>query len=93
MELPTDAIIGIQLPNIVENILTILGVMRAEMIAAPLPLLWRRAETVEAFGRIGAKALITCSHVGTFDHADLARHLAAERIFRPLCVRIRTKSA
>ena len=78
MGLPTDAIIGIQLPNIVENILTILGVMRAEMIAAPLPLLWRRAETIGALARIGVKALITCSHVGTFNHADLALHLAAE---------------
>ena len=78
MGLPTDAIIGIQLPNIVENILTILGVMRAEMIAAPLPLLWRRAEATEALGRIGAKALITCGHVGAFNHADFALHLAAE---------------
>ena len=78
MGLPTDAVIGIQLPNIVENILTMLGVMRAEMIAAPLPLLWRRAEAVEALGRIGAKALITCGHVGAFDHADFARHFAAE---------------
>jgi hypothetical protein len=78
MGLPTDAVIGIQLPNIVENILTILGVMRAEMIAAPLPLLWRRAEAVEALGRVGAKALITCGHVGRFNHADLALHLAAE---------------
>ena len=78
MELPTNSIIGIQLPNIVENILTILGVMRAEMIAAPLPLLWRRAEAVEALGRIDPKALITCGHVGTFDHAGFARHLAAD---------------
>lgn len=78
MELPTDSVIGIQLPNIVENILTILGVMRAEMIAALVPLLWRRAEAVEALGRIDAKALITCGHVGTFDHAGFARQLAAD---------------
>jgi hypothetical protein len=78
MGLPTDAVIGIQLPNIVENILTILGVMRAEMIAAPLPLLWRRAEAVEALGRVGAKALITCGHVGSFNYADFALYLAAE---------------
>ena len=38
MALPTDSIVGIQLPNIVENILAILGVLRAGMIAAPLPL-------------------------------------------------------
>jgi AMP-binding enzyme len=78
MALPTDAVVGIQLPNIVENFLVTLGVLRAEMIAAPLPLLWRRAEAVEALGRIGAKALITCGHVGAFNHAEFALHLAAE---------------
>ncbi len=42
--LQTDAIVGIQLPNTVESVLTILGVLRAGMIAVPLPLLWRRAD-------------------------------------------------
>ncbi|HUD88128.1 MAG TPA: class I adenylate-forming enzyme family protein [Xanthobacteraceae bacterium] len=78
MELPTDAIVGIQLPNIVENILTILGVMRAGMIAAPLPLLWRRADTIAALARIGAKALITSGHVGAFNHCQFAMRVAAE---------------
>ena len=78
MALPTDAVVGIQLPSIVENFLVTLGVLRAEMIAAPLPLLWRRAEAVEALERIGAKALITCGHVGAFNHADFALHLAAD---------------
>ena len=78
MALPTDAVVGIQLPSIVENFLVILGVLRAEMIAAPLPLLWRRAEAVEALERIGAKAVFTCGHVGAFNHADFALHLAAE---------------
>ncbi len=44
MALPPDSIVAVQLPNIVENILTMLGVLRAGMIAAPLPLLWRRAD-------------------------------------------------
>ena len=78
MGLPTDAIVGIQLPNIVENILTMLGVLRAGMIVAPLPLLWRRADAVAALGRIGAKALITCGHVGAFDHSQFALRVAAE---------------
>ena len=78
MELPTDAIVGIQLPNIVENILAILGVMRAGMIAAPLPLLWRRADTVAALTRVGAKALITCGHVGSVNHCQLAMRVAAD---------------
>lgn len=78
MGLPTDAVIGVQLPNIVESFLVTLGIWRAEMIAAQLPLLWRRIEAVDALGRIGAKALITCSHVGAFNHADFAVHVAAE---------------
>ena len=78
MGLPTDAIVGIQLPNIVEHILTMLGVLRAGMIVAPLPLSWRRADAIAALGRIGAKALITCGHVGSFDHSQLALRVAAE---------------
>lgn len=78
MELPTDSIIGIQLPNIAENVLAILGVMRAGMIAAPLPLLWRRADAVAALSRVGAKALITTGRVGSFNHCQLAMRVAAE---------------
>ena len=40
MGMTTDDIVGIQLPNIAENILTILGVLRAGMIAALLPCFW-----------------------------------------------------
>jgi AMP-binding enzyme len=78
MGLPTDAIIGIQLPNTVENILTLLGVLRASMIAAPLPLLWRQADAAAALARVGAKAFITCGHVGKFEHCQFALHIAAE---------------
>ena len=78
MGLPPDGIVGVQLPNIVESILTILGVLRAGMIVAPLPLLWRRVDAAAALARVGAKALITCTHVGGFDHCHLAREIAAE---------------
>ena len=78
MALPPDSIVAVQLPNIVENILTMLGVLRAGMIAAPLPLLWRRADAAAALARVGAKALITCARVGAFDHCRLAREIAAE---------------
>ena len=78
MGLPTDAIVGIQMPNVVENVLTILGVLRAGLIAAPLPLLWRRADMVTALARVGAKALITCRRCGGFEHCQLATHVAAE---------------
>jgi hypothetical protein len=78
MGMATDTIVGIQMPNVVENVLTILGVLRAGMIAAPLPLLWRRAETIAALARIGGKALITCGHVGSFNHCQLAMRIASE---------------
>jgi len=78
MGLPTDAVIGIQLPNIAENFLTLLGVLRAGMIAAPLPLLWRRADAVTALGRAGAKVLITCGRTGAFNQAECAMRIAAE---------------
>jgi hypothetical protein len=78
MGIATDAIVGIQLPNTVENFLTLLAVMRAGMIAAPLPLLWRRADAVAALARIGAKALITCGHVGSFNHCQFAMRIASE---------------
>jgi len=78
MGLSADAVVGIQLPNTVESILSILGVMRAGMIAAPLPLLWRRADAVAALGRVGAKALITCGRADGFNHCQLAMRIASE---------------
>jgi len=78
MGLPTDAIIGVQLPNIVENILTILGILRAGMIAVPLPLLWRHADAVPALTQLGAKALITCGRIGTFNHGQFAMTVAMD---------------
>jgi hypothetical protein len=78
MGLTTDTIVAIQLPNVAENALTILGVLRAGMIPMPLPLLWRRAEAVAALGRVGAKALITCRRVGDTGQAEIARDIAAD---------------
>ena len=78
MGLPVDAVIGVQMPNIVENILAMLGVLRAGMVVAPLPLLWRRADAVAALARVGAKALITCGRVGDFKHGPFGMRVAAE---------------
>jgi len=84
--LKTDAIIALQLPNTIESVLTLLGVLRAGMIAAPLPLLWRQLEAVDALSRIGARALVTCSRIGPMDHGELAMHIAAETFtIRFLC--------
>jgi len=72
-----DTIVGIQLPNTVESIVTFLGVLRAGMIAAPIPLLWRQQDIVSALGRVGAKAIITSSRIGMTAQADIAMQSAA----------------
>jgi len=76
--LPANAMVAIQLPNVVESVLVLLGVLRAGLIAVPVPLLWRRADMVRALGRIGARALIVPRRVGAVDHGDIAAHVAAE---------------
>ena len=76
--LQTDSIAAMHLPNTAESIITFLGVLRAGMIAAPLPLLWRKAEIVSALGRLGAKAIVTCSRIGTEEQAEIAMQSAAE---------------
>jgi hypothetical protein len=48
------------------------------MIAAPLPLLWRRDDVVAALGRVGAKAFVTCRRAGNYDYASFATRVAAE---------------
>jgi hypothetical protein len=76
--LPAGTVVGVALPNSVESVLTMLAVLRAGMIAAPLPVLWRGAEMVKALDRIGAKIIVTCSRIGDFDSCGLAMQAAAE---------------
>lgn len=76
--LSTDTIIGVQLPNTIESVLALLGILRAGMIATPLPLLWRRADCVNALTRLGAKAIITCTRIGATDHGMQAMQIAAD---------------
>lgn len=76
--LQTDAVVAIQLPNTVENVITLLAVLRAGMIAMPLPLMWRRHDMVAALGGTGAKAIITTARVGRIDHAGIAMQVAAD---------------
>jgi AMP-binding enzyme len=78
LNLRGDAVVALQLANTVDSVLTLLAVLRAELIAMPLPLLWRRAEIIAALRRCGASALIVSGHVGATDHFDLAINSAAE---------------
>ncbi len=74
--LQTDTVVAIQLPNTVENVITLLAVLRAGMIAVPLPLLWRQHDMTAALRRVGAKAIITTARVGAIPHAEIAMQVA-----------------
>jgi AMP-binding enzyme len=76
--LQTDTVIAMQLPNTAESLIAFLGVLRAGMIAAPMPLLWRRHDIVAALRNVGAKAIITTSRIGSAAHADIAMQAAVE---------------
>lgn len=76
--LARGAVVGMQMPNTVASIVMLLGIMRAGMVAAPLPLLWRRADCVAALSAAGARAIVTCGRVAGFDHGRLALDIAAE---------------
>src|SRR5947209_6145468 len=73
-----DDIVGLQMANTVDAVVTLLGILRAGLIAAPLPLLWRQADCVTALNRIGAKGLIVSRRIGAVDHCALAMNVAAE---------------
>jgi hypothetical protein len=78
MNLGADAIVALQMGNTIDQVLALLAVLRAGLIAMPLPSLWRRAAVTEALHRAGATALIVNGRVGATDHFDLAVNAAAE---------------
>ena len=78
--------VALQLPNTVESVLTLLAVLRAGMIAAPLPLLWHRQDATAALRAAGAKAIITCARVGETAPAEIAIEVAADLFpIRQIC--------
>jgi hypothetical protein len=74
--LTPGAVVALQMPNTIEAVLALLGVLRAGLVASPLPLLWRGADCIAAVRAVGARAFITTDHVGTTDHVRLATDVA-----------------
>jgi non-ribosomal peptide synthetase component E (peptide arylation enzyme) len=70
-------VVGVQLPNTAEAVLTLLGILRAGMIPALLPMLWRETEIVAALSGVSAKVLVTTSRIGSTDHCAVAGRVAA----------------
>jgi hypothetical protein len=78
LNLRADAVVALQLANTVDSVLAFMAVLRAELIAMPMPLLWRRAEIIGALRRCGATALIVSGRIGATDHFDIAVNAAVE---------------
>jgi hypothetical protein len=76
--LQTDQVVGLQMANTIDAVVTLLGILRAGLIAMPLPLLWRQAECIAALDRVNARALIVSARIGAVDHCELAMNVAAE---------------
>src|SRR5262245_38045669 len=78
MGLPTDSIVAFQLANTAGSALTLIAVLRAGLVAMPLPLLRRRVALVTARSRSGAKSLVVSGRIGKTDHFALALQVAAQ---------------
>lgn len=76
--LPAGSIIAMQMPNTIEFVVTALGAIRAGLVVALLPQLWRQSELTTALNRIGARAIVGISRIELVDHADLTLNAAAE---------------
>ena len=78
LDLQSGDVVAIQLPNTAESVLTLLGILRAGMVAALVPLLWREREIVAALSPAKAKAIITTARIGEADHCGIAMRAAAQ---------------
>lgn len=76
--LPPGSIVALQLPNTIEFPIAALAAIRAGMVVALLPQLWRQAELTTALTRIGARAIIGVGRIELVDHGDLMMAAAAE---------------
>jgi hypothetical protein len=85
--LPSGSVLAMQLPNTVEATLTLLAAVRAGLVVALLPQLWRQAELTDALNRIGARGFVGMVRIDGVDHAEIAMNAAAEAFsIRHVCM-------
>ncbi len=76
--LTAGSVVALQMANTVEYPLALLAILRAGMVAAPLPQLWRQADLVDALNRIGARGFVCAGTIDGVDHGTIAMNAAAE---------------
>ncbi|MCM3763817.1 class I adenylate-forming enzyme family protein [Neobacillus niacini] len=66
-----DDIVAIQLPNIVELVITYLAVLRVGAISSPFPIQFREYECSRQLELLGAKAVITMDKINNREYASM----------------------
>ncbi len=73
---PGDRVI-VQLPNVIDLPVALLGLMSAGMVACPVPVTYGFDDLLHAAEVSGAKAMVTVGRYGSLSLADTARRVAA----------------
>ena len=76
--LPQNSVVAIQLANTVEAVVALMAALRAGLVPAPVPVLWRRSDLVAALGMIDAKAIVTAARIENERPAEIACEAAIE---------------
>ena len=71
-----DAVVGVQLGSSWQGALVCLGLWRAGLVPAMLPLAWRRFEVARALLSVDASAVITMTHAAGAPLAEIACEVA-----------------
>ena len=75
--LDDESVVAVQLPNVVETVVTYYALCRLGCVIVPRMMIYRRSEVSDAIDRTGARCFITVDEHRGFDHASMAMELAA----------------
>lgn len=73
-------LLGLQIPNFIEQPLLMLAAWRAGLSVTLYPLAWRGAELRAVFETAPPHAIVAAGRFGDFDYAELMREVAAEHV-------------
>ena len=75
--LDDESVVAVQLPNVVEAVVTYYALCRLGCVIVPRMMIYRRSEVSDAIDRTGAQCFITVDEHRGFDHAAMAMDLSA----------------
>ena len=75
--LDDESVVAVQLPNVVEAVVTYYALCRLGCVIVPRMMIYRRSEVSDAIDRTGAECFITVDEHRGFDHAAMGMELSA----------------